>query len=150
MANTYTSLHCHLVFSTKGRKTWITPDMEQRVWKYLGGIARENRMKALQIGGVEDHIHMVLGLPPTITVSKAVQLIKGGSSRWIHDTFPAFEGFAWQDGYGAFSVSNSQLPHVTEYVANQREHHRVRTFQDEYRALLKRHGIEYDEQYVWG
>lgn len=150
MANTYTSLHYHIVFSTKNRRPWIGADLEQRIWEYLGGIARENDMKALQIGGVEDHVHVVLGAPPVIAVSKAVQLLKGGSSKWIHETFLALAGFEWQDGYGAFSVSKSQLPEVIEYVANQREHYRVRTFQEEYRAFLERHGIEYDERYLWG
>ncbi|MBI2190460.1 MAG: IS200/IS605 family transposase [Planctomycetes bacterium] len=150
MANTYTSLHYHVVFSTKNRHPWIQADIEQRIWEYLGGIARQNDMKALQIGGVEDHVHVVLGAPPTLAVSKAVQLLKGGSSKWIHETFPPLKGFEWQDGYGAFSVSKSQLPGVIEYIAGQREHHRVRTFQEEYRALLERHGIEYDERYLWG
>jgi len=134
MANTFTSLHFHFVFSTKNRERWLSPEIEQRVWEYLGGIARQNQMKALQVGGVEDHVHLVVGLPPTLTVSRALQLIKGGSSKWIHETFPALAGFEWQDGYGAFTVSKSQLPEVVDYVGNQREHHRVRTFQEEYRA----------------
>jgi REP element-mobilizing transposase RayT len=150
MANTYTCLHYQFVFSTKNRYPWIRADIEQRIWEYLGGIARQNHMKALQIGGIEDHVHIVLGAPPTLAVSKGVQLLKGGSSKWIHETFPALAGFEWQDGYGAFSVSKSQMPEVIEYVAKQREHHRVRTFQEEYRAFLERHGIEYDERYVWG
>jgi putative transposase len=150
MANTYTSLHYHFVFSTKNREQWLGPDVEQRVWEYLGGIARQNRMKALQIGGVDDHVHLVVGLPPTLTVSKALQLLKGGSSKWIHDTFPTLASFEWQDGYGAFTISKSQLPGVIEYVANQREHHRVVTFQDEYREFLKRHRIDFDERYLWG
>ena len=85
-----------------------------------------------------------------MSVSEAVQLIKGNSSKWIHETFPMLAGFAWQDGYGAFTVSRSQLPKVIEYAANQREHHRVRMFQEEYRDFLKRHQIEYDERYIWG
>lgn len=150
MANTYTSLHYHIVFSTKHRHPWIRPDIEQRVWEYLGGIARQNDMKALLVGGIEDHLHVVLGAPPTMAVSKAVQLLKGGSSKWIHETFPDLAQFEWQQGYGAFSVSKSNLPDVNHYVANQREHHRERPFQDEYRALLELHEIEYDERYVWG
>jgi REP element-mobilizing transposase RayT len=150
MANTYTSLHFHIIFSTKNRERWITSEIEQRIWEYLGGIARKNEMKALQIGGIEDHVHVVIGMRPTMCVSEAVQLLKGGSSKWIHDTFPNMAGFAWQDGYGAFTVSKSQLPDVIHYAANQREHHRVRTFQEEYRALLEKHQIEYDERYIWG
>jgi putative transposase len=150
MANTYTSLHYHIVFSTKNRHPWIAPKIEERIWKYLGGIARENDMTADMVGGVEDHVHVVVGIPPKLALSKAVQLLKGGSSKWIHDTFPALAKFAWQDGYSAFTVSKSNLTTVIQYVARQREHHRKRTFQDEYRALLERHGIEFDERYLWG
>jgi REP element-mobilizing transposase RayT len=149
MANTYTALHYHFVFSTKNRHPWITPDIEERVWEFLGGIVRANKMKPLRTGGIDDHIHMLLGAPPTIAPSKIAQLVKGGSSAWIHTTFPALAEFRWQDGYGAFTVSKSAIPDVTTYVAHQRQHHRAMTFQDEYRALLARHGIEYDERYVW-
>jgi putative transposase len=149
MANTYTALHYHLVFSTKHRERWITPDIEQRVWAYLGGIAKENRMKPLQIGGVEDHVHVLLGAPATLAPSKIAQLIKGGSSGWVHHTFPALRAFAWQDGYGAFTVSQSHVADVIAYIQGQRVHHHARTFQQEYLALLRKHGIEYDERYVW-
>ncbi len=149
MANTYTNLHYHIVFSTKNRERWITPDIEQRIWAYLGGIAKENRMTPIQIGGIEDHIHILLGAPATLAPSKIAQLIKGGSSAWIHETFPKMRGFAWQDGYGAFTVSKSNVPDIRTYVQNQREHHRTKTFQEEYIALLQRHEIEYDERYLW-
>ena len=149
MANTYTSLHYHIVFSTKNRERWIMPEVEQRIWAYLGGIAKENRMKPLQIGGVEDHVHVLLGAPATLAPSKIVQLIKGGSSGWIHDTFSSMTAFAWQDGYGAFTVSKSNVPEVTAYIQGQREHHRMKAFQEEYLALLKKHDIEYDERYLW-
>jgi len=150
MANTYTCLHYHIVFSTKNRLPWITADIESRVWEYIGGIARQNMMKALKIGGVDDHIHLLLGAGPTVNVSKAVQLIKGGSSKWIHDTFLDLQQFEWQKGYGAFSVSASQLPDVDGYIAKQREHHKKRSFKEEFLTMLKKHGIDYDEQYVWG
>lgn len=149
MANTYTSLHYHLVFSTKNREPWIAPEIEQRIWAYLGGIAKENKMTPVQIGGVEDHVHVLLGASPTLAPSKIAQLIKGGSSGWIHDTFAEMKGFAWQDGYGAFTVSRSNVEEVAAYIRGQREHHRRRTFQEEYLALLQKHGIEYDERYVW-
>ena len=149
MANTYTALHYHFVFSTKNRQPWIAAEIEERIWEYLGGIARTNKMKPLITGGIEDHIHILLGAPPTIAPAKIAQLIKGGSSAWIHDTLPHLREFGWQDGYGAFTVSKSLLPDVSEYIRNQREHHRVKTFQEEYRALLERHGIEYDERYIW-
>ena len=150
MANTYTCLHYHIIFSTKNRQRWISPDIEERLWSYLGGIADRNGMTPLKNGGIEDHVHIVVSLPPTMAPSKAVQLLKGGSSLWIHETFPELAEFAWQDGYGAFTVSKSQLSDLIEYVINQREHHRTRTFQEEYRAFLEKHRIEYDERYLWG
>lgn len=149
MGNTFASLHYHFVFSTKHREPWITHEIEQRVWSYLGGIARENGVKLLLVGGMPDHVHMCVGLPQTLAVSKAVQLIKGGSSKWVKDNYSELRKFAWQDGYGAFSVSKSTLPSLTAYIANQREHHRARTFQEEFVALLVRHGIEYDKRYLW-
>ena len=149
MSNTYTSLHYHIVFSTKHRECRITPEIEQRIWAYLGGIARENRMKPLQIGGIDDHIQILVGAPATMAPAKAAQLIKGGSSSWIHTEFPALQRFAWQDGYGAFTVSKSHLSDVTAYIRNQRQHHHGKTFQEEFLALLERHEIEYDERYLW-
>lgn len=149
MANTFSSLHCHLVFSTKNREPWLRADIEERVWAYLGGIARENGMKPVMIGGIENHVHALLGFPPTLAVSQAVKLIKGGSSAWIKETFPGLRGFGWQDGYGAFSVSKSHVSDVTEYIRSQREHHRVKSFEEEYRAFLDKHEIPYDERYVF-
>ncbi|MDB6034862.1 MAG: transposase IS200-family protein [Verrucomicrobiales bacterium] len=149
MANTYTSLHYHVVFSTKHREPWLRKDIEERVWAYLGGIARENEMKAVGIGGIENHVHLLLGLPAALAVSKAIQLIKGGSSIWIKETFAGLSGFGWQDGYAAFTVSKSLAPEVIAYVRSQREHHRVKTFEEEYRALLVKHDITFDEQYVF-
>ena len=149
MANTFTSLHYHLIFSTKHREPWIRPDIQERVWTYLGGIARENNLKAMLVGGMPDHVHLALAMPPTQTVSKAVQLVKGGSSKWIKEAFPGMCGFAWQDGYGAFTVSKSNLDEVLDYIRRQPEHHQVKTFQEEFLAFLVRHGVEYDERYLW-
>jgi REP element-mobilizing transposase RayT len=149
MANTYTSLHYHFAFSTKRRHPWIVSEIEERVWTYLGGILKTNKLKPIKIGGIEDHVHLLLGAPPTIAPAKIVQLVKGGSSIWIHEEFPDLADFAWQDGYGAFTVSKSAVPDVSAYIANQREHHRTRTYQEEFRALLERHGIEFDERYLW-
>ena len=150
MANTYSALYYHIIFSTKNRTRWITPEIEERVWSYLGGIAREKGFTAIRIGGVEDHIHVIAGLSPAWAPSKAVQFLKGGSSIWIHDTFPKLAEFGWQDGYAAFSVSKSQLSDVVNYVARQREHHRIKSFQEEYRAFLDKNEIAYDERYIWG
>ncbi len=148
MANTYTCLRYHVAFSTKDRQPWLRPEVQERVWAYLGGIARQNDLKPLLIGGMDDHIHMLLGMPPTMAVSEALRLLKGGSSGWIKENIPGCRGFGWQDGYGAFTVSQSRAAEVQEYISNQREHHRIKTFQEEYRALLDRHGITYDEQYL--
>ena len=105
MANTYTSLHYHLIFSTKNRERWIAEEIEQRVWAYLGGVARENGLKAIMVGGIENHVHLLVGMRPTMTVSKALQLLKGASSHWFHETFPQFRLFQWQDEYGAFAMA---------------------------------------------
>jgi len=149
MANTYHSLHVHCVFSTKDRESWIKGDVEQRLWSYIGGIIRKNHMISRCVGGAPDHIHVLISLPASLAVSKAVQLIKGGSCKWIHDTLSAMTSFRWQNGYGAFSVSTSHVPEVMAYIANQREHHRTRTFQEEYLSFLRRHQIAFDEKYLW-
>ena len=107
-------------------------------------------MKALAIGGVEDHVHLLISLPANMSVSKAMQLIKGGSSKWIHDTFPDKGAFAWQEGYGAFTVGVSQIADTVAYINGQEEHHRMRTFKEEFVAFLEKHDVGYDERYVWG
>ena len=127
----------------------ITPALQERLWPFLGGIARQNKMMAIQIGGVEDHVHILLSLPSTISIAKALQLIKGGSSKWVHETFPEQNLFGWQVKYGAFSVSVSQLDRIIDYIKQQPEHHRKMTFKEEFVALLKKHRINYDEQYLW-
>jgi REP element-mobilizing transposase RayT len=149
MSNTYTSLHYHIVFSTKGREPWIAPEMEGRIWGHLATVARQYEMTPLKVGGLDDHIHLVVALPPTLAISKAVQLLKGSSSRWIRQSFSDLDIFHWQDGYGAFTVSTSVLPATIAYVERQRAVHEARTFQEEFRALLKRHEVEHDERYLW-
>jgi len=149
MANTYTSLHCHIIFSTKNREPLIRPEIEDRVWSYLGGIAREHDLKPLRIGGIDNHVHLLVGIPPAIAISKAVQQIKGGSSGWMKETFPELTGFGWQDGYGAFTVSKSLIGEVDLYIATQREHHRLKTFEEEYRTFLEKHEVVYDERYLF-
>jgi REP element-mobilizing transposase RayT len=136
MANTYTSLHYHVIFSTKNRERWLVPDIEQRVWEFIGGIARKHRMIALQVGGVDDHIHALVTAPPTIAPCQIAQFLKGDSSKWIHEEFSALRNFGWQDGYGAFTVSKSNIPEVIKYIQNQRAHHRQKTFQEEYLEFL--------------
>jgi REP element-mobilizing transposase RayT len=150
MGHSYVSNCVHAVFSTKDRKKLITPDLQERLWPYMGGIARENDMKALAVGGTHNHIHVLLSLPATVPVAKAVQLIKGGSSKWINETFSANGRFEWQEGYGAFSVSVSLVDKTIEYISKQPEHHRATTFEAEFTAFLDRHGIEYDKRYIFG
>lgn len=145
----YVSSYFHCVFSTKERRRMISPELRERLWPFLGGIARQNKIKAIEIGGVEDHVHLLISLPATTAIAKAMQLIKGGSSKWIHENFPEQRLFSWQEKYGAFSVSRSQLENVIEYIRHQEEHHKTATFQEEFLALLKRHQIEYDERYLW-
>lgn len=135
MANIYTALYYHVIFSTKDREPWLSEAVRERLWPCLGGIAGENGMKALEIGGVVDHVHLLGSVPASVALSKAVQLVKGGSSHWIKDNFPHMAGFAWQDGFGAFTVSESQLADVREYIRRQPEHHRTKTFAEEYRTF---------------
>ena len=150
MANTYTSLNYHIVFSTKDRFPWVRLEIEQRVWAYIGGIARKHRMTALQVGGVEDHIHALVMASPTIAPCDIAKFLKSESSVWISEEFPWLKKFSWQVGYAAFTVSKARVPDVVRYIQKQREHHRVRTFQEEYLEFLVANGIDYDERYVWG
>lgn len=150
MANTYTCLYYHIVFSTKGRRPLIQPAIAPRVWEYMGGVARANETTALQIGGVDDHCHALIMASPTIAPSRIAQFLKADTSKWIHETFPSLAGFAWQGGYGAFTVSKSGIPNVVNYIRNQPDHHRKRTFKEEYLEFLHKHDVEYDERYLWG
>ena len=149
MANTYSNLFYHIVFSTKGRKNLISPEIEARVWAYIGGIARKHEIIAIHVGGIENHIHVLILAKPKIAPSQIVQWLKGESSKWIHDTFSDMGSFAWQDGFGVFSVSKSNVREVVDYIKNQREHHKKQTFEDEYTSMLSLNGIDYDERYVF-
>ena len=149
MPQSYTCLHYHLVFSTKNRVPAITPEIEPRLWEYLGGIVRGLGGIPIQIGGVEDHVHLLVTLRQEPALSAMLRDLKAGSSGWVHDTFPHVREFWWQTGYGAFTVSHSNIDAVKAYIANQREHHQKQTFKDEFRELLTRHGIEFDEMYLW-
>jgi REP element-mobilizing transposase RayT len=151
MANTYSSTFNHIVFSTKNRERWIDEKIEGRVWAYIGGIARKHECTAIQVGGIEDHVHALIMSPPKYSPSQIAKFLKGESSKWIHDTFPKMSGFNWQDGYSTFSVSRSIVPKVVEYIKNQREHHKGKSFEDEYLELLKLHEIDIiDEKYIFG
>ena len=150
MANTFTSLTYHIVFSTKNRKPKIRKEFESDLYRYIAGIIRENNGQLLEIGGVDDHIHILTGIRPTIAVSDLVRLIKANSSKWIKEEYAnPFHPFGWQTGYSAFTVSESQCEFVREYIRHQKKHHRKVSFRDEYLALLQKHKIEYDEQFVF-
>lgn len=142
------SLH-HCVFSTKERRPTITPELQIRLFQYIGGIARENKIKLLAAGGIADHVHLLISMPSTISVAKALQLIKGGSSKWIHETFPEHRLFEWQEGYGAFSIGIGDVERTIKYINNQAEHHGKMDFKTEFLAFLKKHGIEYDERFIF-
>lgn len=150
MANTYSHCYNHIVFSTKNRVDFIDPEIENRVWAYIGGIARKHRMTALQVGGIDNHIHALISSPPSVAPSQIAQFLKGDSSFWIHNEFQALKNFAWQDGYGVFAVSKSHASNVVEYIKNQRKHHEKHTFEEEFVGLLTLHEIEYDERYLFG
>lgn len=148
MSSTHLSLHYHLVFSTKNRIPHIADVWRGRLHAYLGGVVRNVEGVPEAIGGMADHVHLLVGLRATARLADVVRDVKAISSRWVHEEIGNRE-FSWQEGYGAFTVSTSQRDLVREYIAKQEEHHRKRTFQEEYVELLKRCGVEYDERYLW-
>jgi putative transposase len=149
MSHTYCSSLFHCVFSTKERRKTIVPEIRPRLWAYMGGIARDHQMKALAIGGMEDHVHLLLSLPSSMSIAAAMREIKSASSHWMHET-GAMEEFEWQEGYEAFSIGSAQVSATLAYIGRQEEHHKRRDFQAEFIAFLKKHRIEYDSRYVWG
>jgi putative transposase len=149
MSHTYCCALFHCVFSTKERQKTIPTKTQPRLWAYMGGIARKRDMTALGVGGTDDHAHLLLSLPSSLPIAKAMREIKSESSRWIREEC-AIAGFEWQEGYGAFSIGRSQVDATLKYIARQEEHHRKHDFQAEFIAFLKKHEIEYDSRYVWG
>src|SRR5258708_7594029 len=149
MPHSYSNLLTHIVYSTKNRRPLIDTDLESRLFPYFGGILRQLGGKLYTVNGVEDHVHILAELPPTIGVAEAVGKIKGSSTHWIHETFPDRSEFSWQRGYAAFSVSNSNVPIVARYIERQKTHHKKRSFEDEFVALLRRHGVSFDKRYLW-
>ena len=149
MPQSFTCLHYHLIFSTKNRAPCITPDLQPRLFQYIGGIVRAEAGCLLDAGGMPDHVHLLCRIDKQMSVSEALRLIKGNSSKWVHDTFPDRRTFGWQAGYGAFAVSFSNIEGVKRYIAGQAEHHKKSSFQEEFIAFLRRHDIEFDERYLW-
>ena len=139
----------HLVYSTKHRRPWLPDDVREALFAYQAGIFKQWESPALVIGGIEDHVHALFSLSKNHALKKIVEEVKKGSSKWMKTEGTKNRDFHWQNGYAAFSVSESNMPEVRRYIENQREHHRKMTFQEELRALLTRHGVEFDERYVW-
>jgi REP element-mobilizing transposase RayT len=149
MAHTFANLLTHLIFSTKDRLPSIRPAFRADLWAYLGGIARGLQGQALIVGGTADHAHLLVWLPPTLAVSDCLRDLKANASRWVNETRGPQSQFAWQMGYGAFSVSQSNVPGVVKYIQRQEEHHRRVTFQEEFLAFLKKNNVAYDPRYIW-
>jgi putative transposase len=149
MAQSLSKVVLHIIFSTKDRESWLDSDVRPRMHAYLAAVCRDLGAQLVRVGGVADHVHIVTTLPRTLSQAQMIERIKKVSSKWIKTLDARYRGFFWQRGYGALSVSPSQLDAVLQYVDTQQEHHRTRTFQDEYRELLRRHGIDFDERYVW-
>jgi len=149
MSHAYHRLHFHLVFSTKNRQRSITPELKPKLYAYLVGIVKNLDGTATAIGGVDDHVHLLFHTPPKYALSDVIGKIKSNSSKWVHEEFPTSAHFGWQIGYGLFSVSESNVAAVKAYIDNQEEHRRRLTFQDEFVALLEKHGITYDPKYLW-
>ena len=145
--STYASLHYHIVFSTKNRKRWIDQSWETRLHEYLGGTARGLKAFPQGIGGIEDHVHLLIGLKTTHRIADFMRELKKSSSEWVHETM-GVKGFAWQQGYGIFSVSATARDRVKAYIANQRAHHQKKGFREELIELLERAGVEYDPKYL--
>jgi REP element-mobilizing transposase RayT len=146
MSHSYSNVLIHCVFSTRKRRPLIPNELQSKLWRYLAGIGKNHKISMLECGGTADHVHVLLVLPSDTTLSKAVQLLKANSSRWLRE-----HGidFGWQEGYAAFSVSTSQLSAVREYIQNQAAHHRKRNFEEEFIALLTKSGVSYDPNYVF-
>ena len=149
MPTTYSKILFHLVWSTKHRDALIVPDLQPRLYEYIGGIIRGEKGVALAIGGMPDHIHILVRWRTDEAIASLIRDIKANSSKWVHDLFPSMRAFAWQGGGGVFTVSESQSATVKRYIANQAEHHRDRPFKDEFLEMLRRHNIDYNERYVF-
>jgi putative transposase len=148
MSSTQGSLYYHLVFNTHDRLRWIDTSWQEPLAQYIGGIVRDIKGIAIEIGGDSDHSHILAGLKANYCISDSLRIIKSGSSKWVHESI-GLKSFQWQVGYGAFTIRSSDVEVMRGYIKNQREHHRKKTFQEEYIELLKEYGIEFDERYLW-
>ncbi|GMU34090.1 MAG: IS200/IS605 family transposase [Planctomycetia bacterium] len=149
MPTTYTQNYYHLVFSTKGRTNFIKPELEPRLYAFIGGIVRDLRCQLLGINGMPDHVHLLIRYRADLSISDVVRHIKARSSKWVNETGFSPDHFSWQEGYGGFTVSRSAVPEVEAYIARQKDHHQRQDFKGEFLELLRRHGIEFDENEVF-
>jgi putative transposase len=148
MPHSFASVAVHFVFSTKERAPWIDNRWESELFAFIGGVVRSKGSTMLTAGGVADHVHLLISLGREVSLAEMMRLIKANSSKWVHEAYPDTL-FAWQAGYGAFAVSYSRIEAVRDYIARQKERHATQSYQDEYRALLQKHGLQWDERYVW-
>ncbi len=149
MPGTYSQILLHIVFSTKERQPWITSEIASRLYPYMGGIIRAEKGVLYEIGGIEDHVHLLIRWRPDRAVSDLMRTVKAQSSKWIHDSFSSLHDFHWQEGYSVFSVSKSQMPAVKHYIAQQAEHHKGEDFKTELLQMLRLHEVEFDERFVF-
>jgi putative transposase len=149
MANTYTQIHIHVIFAVKFRAGLIKNEWKNDLYKYITGIAQNNQHKILAINGMPDHIHILIGMRPNQSLSDLIQDIKGSSSKWINTQNFVKGKFEWQQGFGAFACSKSHVPKVISYIENQESHHSSASLVDEYKQVLEKSGIDYDEQYIF-
>ena len=149
MPNTYTQIHIHFVFAVKYRDSVIQTSWKDELYQYITGIVRNNKHKLLSINGMPDHVHILIGIRPSQSISDLLQDIKGSSSKWINEKRFIKTRFEWQEGYGAFSYSKSQIKAVTEYIENQELHHQKKTFREEYLEMLQKFEVDYDEKYIF-
>ena len=149
MSQSLSKILIHVIFSTKLRRSFIHLEIRDELYAYITQISRAHGSQIHAIGGVEDHIHLLLSLPRTVSISQLVEEIKKGSSKWIKTKGKTYQDFSWQSGYGAFSIGQSKLNVVRQYIQNQIEHHKKVSFQDEYRAFLRKYEVGFDEKYVW-
>ena len=140
----------HIIFSTKNRRPCLTIETRERLYPYMANLIRDKKSECYRVGGVEDHIHLAVRLTSTMALSKFISEVKTGTSAWLKTIDPVLADFAWQDGYGAFSVGRQNLDALIRYIDQQEEHHKKEDFQAEFRKFLQKYGIEYDENYVWG
>ncbi|MBO5761552.1 MAG: IS200/IS605 family transposase [Lentisphaeria bacterium] len=148
MGSTHSLVYTHLIFSTKNREPFLGYNIRPRLWQYLGGICNELNCSPVQIGGMEDHVHILCILSRDHSLCELLKILKAKSSAWIKSTFPECAGFFWQSGYGAFSVNPLEKDVVVEYIRNQENHHKKKDFREEFLLFLKKYGVEYDEKYL--